>query len=141
VKDRLKILDIDQFTERVSDELVRSKRYERALTLCAIKLDETANAAANKNDAADAMSTHIRAIIRDVDIQCRYSEDTVVICLPETNPSCAQFVARRVAQSLTNFQSNNEEFCLSVKASLRAGDTENADELISSLVQFLSDGD
>jgi GGDEF domain-containing protein len=141
VKDRLKILDVEQFTERVSDELVRAKRYEHPLTLCALKLDPAADQNASPDQAGDLMAAHIRQVIRDVDIQCRYADDTVVLCLPETNPSCAQFIARRLADSLSNFTQDDRSYSISVKASMCPGDGPDATEMISSLVNYLSAGD
>jgi two-component system chemotaxis family response regulator WspR len=91
------------FLKELKDEVKRSKRYKRPVSVCSVSVDGLKEInARHGNIGTDtvlgAVASIIRSAIRDVDIPGRYNDQLFAIILPETNGAGAAIVAERIRQ-------------------------------------------
>lgn len=89
------------FVNLLKDELARSKRYERNLSVILIDVDNFKNyndthGHLKGNDALKALSTVMQKSVRDIDILARYGGEEFGIVLPETDKEEAMKCAERI---------------------------------------------
>jgi PleD family two-component response regulator len=79
---------------RLPNEAARAFRYERDLSLMAVRC----GAAAGREDVAAALAHRLRHACRDVDLIARYEPDVFVVLLPETGVEGVAALQRRVEE-------------------------------------------
>ncbi|NLG98583.1 MAG: diguanylate cyclase [Chloroflexi bacterium] len=96
-----------QFMRLASVELNRSQRYGHPLSLVALFIDyERPKRVKYAQSVAvsrvmQASARHCLENIRGIDLLGRYSDDLLLILLPETDHAAAALVARRIQQKIT----------------------------------------
>jgi diguanylate cyclase (GGDEF)-like protein len=93
------------FHERIHEEVVRSLRYERSLTLMMLDLDDfkTINDTYGHVEGdriLRAFGALIRRAIRETDFPARYGGEEFAIVMPETSRQEAQTIAERLRRQL-----------------------------------------
>ena len=89
------------FLKEIKDELERSKRYKRPVSICMITVDnfrdiQMSIGALASDSVLKAVGSVVKGAIRDVDIPARFSAQEFAIILPETNAAGATIVAERI---------------------------------------------
>jgi PleD family two-component response regulator len=79
---------------RLPNEAARAFRYERELSLMAVRCPE----AAKRDDIAAALAHRMRGACRDVDLIARYDAEVFVVLLPETSAEGVAVLQRRVEE-------------------------------------------
>jgi diguanylate cyclase (GGDEF)-like protein len=95
-----------QFIRLAGVEFSRSQRYGHALSIVAIQVDYARPKKANYSNsvASNVMQATARRClenIRGIDLFGRYSDNTLVILLPETDETAARLVTRRLKENIT----------------------------------------
>lgn len=108
------------FHERLGQELKRSLRYSRPLSLIMIDLDGFK--AVNDNLGHPAGDTILRSFskillaeIRDTDIACRYGGDEFAVILPETPSEEAKTIAERIRVTVEKRPHLTDEACQEIE--------------------------
>jgi diguanylate cyclase (GGDEF)-like protein len=89
------------FSERLNQEVLRAKRYQRPFSLVMLELGGLGEIAASigeekLNQAFLELEGLIRKNIREVDFSTRYHKDRFLIALPETDFKHALFAVERI---------------------------------------------
>jgi len=93
------------FSERLSQEVMRSKRYKRAFSFVMIYIKNLGKISSqigedNLKEAFLEIDDLIRRSLREVDFSAKYYEDYFVVGLPETDAEGACVAAKRLVQSI-----------------------------------------
>lgn len=93
------------FVNLFKDELARSKRYKRNLSVILIDIDNFKNyndthGHLKGNDALKAVSAVMQANVRDIDILARYGGEEFGVVLPETDKEEAMDCAERIRRAI-----------------------------------------
>lgn len=123
------------FDIMIDNELKRSKRYNRVLSLILIDLDNFKQFNDRKGHIAGdkVLSGHsaiMQSAIRDIDFICRYGGDEFVVVLPETDESFAKGVGERIRKKIRK-ESKTPNITLSIGVSSYPGDGETKESLIN----------
>jgi diguanylate cyclase (GGDEF)-like protein len=94
------------FLNMAEVEFSRSQRYERPLTLVAVRINYERPAKASyttriATQVMQAAARHCRENIRGIDLLGRYQDDVLVILLPETDTEAANLVCQRIKHFIT----------------------------------------
>lgn len=89
------------FQQKIRDEIIRSKRYQRDLSLLILDIDHFKKVndtfGHTKGDyILKIVSNIISRTVRDVDISCRYGGEEFVVILPETEQKDTLPIAERI---------------------------------------------
>jgi diguanylate cyclase (GGDEF)-like protein len=100
-----KIYSPNYLTEKLRDEILRSKRYNHALSLIMLCIDDLQTIVREDSpDHGDKLVRFsikvIKKTIRTVDIIARYSDDLFLIILPNTNKREAIELAERIRENV-----------------------------------------
>lgn len=116
------VYNIRYFSELAEKELYRSRRYRKPVSIIMFDLDEFKHI----NDryghqAGDAVLKEVaklcRGLLRKSDILGRYGGEEFIVLLPETNPSVAEALAKRLCAALDEMQVLFENEIIRVHAS------------------------
>jgi len=93
------------FSERVSQEVMRSKRYDRAFSFLMIHIGNLGKISSqigeeNLNEVFLEIDSLIRKCLREVDFSAKYHENYFVVGLPETDEKGACVTAKRLTRSI-----------------------------------------
>jgi PleD family two-component response regulator len=83
---------------RLPNEAARAFRYERELSLMAVRCPD----AARREDIAAALAHRLRNACRDVDLIARYDADVFVMLLPETSADGVTVLRTRVEEVIAD---------------------------------------
>ena len=89
------LFNLPHFLERMEDDLARSKRYGRPLTVALIDLDYFKNfndayGHGPGDDALRSFAAFMRRTVRRTDVLARYGGDQFIVMFPETGPDAAR---------------------------------------------------
>lgn len=106
-----------QFDSRLEEEMVRTRRYEKRLSVMVIDLDhfkevnDTHGHQAG-DDVLEEIGTIIQEEIRRNDLACRYGGEEFCVALIETGIEKAEEIAQRLREELarSTFRANGAEF-------------------------------
>jgi diguanylate cyclase (GGDEF)-like protein len=118
-----------QFNRRLAEELERSRRYSRKLTLMIMEPDgfeeyKTANGARAADEALRKLSALLVSALRSSDILSRYAGGRFVAAFPETPAESASKLAGRVIRRVEAARFPNAEMVDSVRLKLKTGTAE-----------------
>lgn len=110
------------FHERLSEEIDKGNRYGRPVSLIFIDIDNFKKVNDNYGHLAGDMilkqtARLIRQTIRQVDRAARYGGDEIAIICPETNPTSALFLAKRLKNAVSKediLLPNGEKYRISI---------------------------
>ena len=95
------------FTEKIVDEMARSKRFDLIMSIIVLDIDWFKQI----NDtyghqigdwALKEVSNVLRTSLRQTDFPCRYGGDEMVIMLPRTNTDECKIIAKRLKDRINN---------------------------------------
>ncbi|MBP7861850.1 GGDEF domain-containing protein [bacterium] len=95
------------FLKELKDELKRSKRYKRPVSLCMVSVDNFKEltrqyGALTSDGVVKYVGEILKGATRDVDIAARYSSEEFALIFPETGVQGATVVAERIRQRVAN---------------------------------------
>ena len=111
------------FEQKLDEELRRSERYKRPLSLIMTDVDHFKKF----NDTyghqvGDIVLIHtarlFKSTMRDLDLPCRYGGEEFIVILPETGTEEAKTVAERLRQTVESYVYPGDKDPLKVKISL-----------------------
>ena len=93
------------FVNLFKDELARSKRYKRSLSLIIIDIDNFKNyndthGHLKGNDVLKVFSAVMQESVRDIDVLARYGGEEFAVILPETGKEEAMECAERIRRAI-----------------------------------------
>ncbi|MDH3379380.1 MAG: sensor domain-containing diguanylate cyclase [Gammaproteobacteria bacterium] len=96
------------FRQKLEDELRRSKRYSRNLSLIMMDIDhfKTLNDTYGHQQGDDILAATARIMrnnVRETDIPCRYGGEEFAVILPETDAKDAIVLAERLRKGIENY--------------------------------------
>jgi diguanylate cyclase (GGDEF)-like protein len=115
VTDRLtQLYNHGYFHQRLEEEFSRASRFGHSLSLVILDVDDfkafnDTYGHPRGDDALRAVSSVIRANLRDMDIAGRYGGEEFVVLLPETDRDGALLVAERIRVGVANQQVFSDE--------------------------------
>jgi two-component system, cell cycle response regulator len=138
------LVDIDDLTglynmrsiyARLDNELVRAKRYDRAVSVVMMDIDNFKKVNDNHDHlfgsfVLSEVGKIIRANIRSVDFAARYGGDEFLVALPETSAAGAELFANRLRTVIEAHVFTNKSDSMKLTASLGVGVAHPAKELI-----------
>lgn len=114
------------FEMRLEEELDRTARYERALSLMMISVDSPKVKLVEKDKILAELVIMINGLIRTMDLLASYGQTELELLLPETNKD----EAYKLAQRITSEAKKNFDFPLSVGIASYPHDSFTKDMLI-----------
>lgn len=95
------------FLKELKDELKRSKRYKRPVSLCMVSVDNFKEltrqyGALTSDGVVKYVGEILKGATRDVDIAARYSSEEFALIFPETGVQGATVVAERIRQRVAH---------------------------------------
>jgi diguanylate cyclase (GGDEF)-like protein/putative nucleotidyltransferase with HDIG domain len=114
------------FTQALDEEMVRSKRFKRPLSLIMADLDFLRNINNTYGHlAGDVVLQGIAHILkkttRDFDVVCRFGGEEFAVMLPETSTEDAQVVAERIRQAIEATEFNVSTSVKPIRATMSFG--------------------
>jgi diguanylate cyclase (GGDEF)-like protein len=136
-----KLYNYRYFYRRVSEELLRAKRFNRYLALAVFDIDEfkvfnDTFGHQTGDDILRQLGDLLRESVRSIDIVCRYGGEEFCVIMPESNRrSCEQFMdrlRRAIAKHVFFGRFSDHEHCITVSAggSIFPADAIRVDRLI-----------
>jgi diguanylate cyclase (GGDEF)-like protein len=142
------INSLDYYSEKLKDEMARSKRYNHSLSLIMFQIDNfTTFSSAESSAAIESIVTFIvkviKKTIRNVDILARYSEERFLIILPNTNKREATELAERIRENVATRSKRSPDITKGITLTLSVAQSSNTDkstELTKHLESILVSG-
>ncbi|MDZ7923484.1 MAG: GGDEF domain-containing protein [Marinagarivorans sp.] len=126
----------EAYTQRVTEEIQRWRRYQRPLSLAIIDIDHFKKI----NDvyghqagdrAIKAIAQTIQKSLREVDFFCRYGGEEFVALLPETAGASALEALDKIRETISSSSFNYKEHHLSITFSVGLSEFKTGDSLES----------
>lgn len=131
------------FTEAMTSEVARAKRYETKLTICLVDLDDFKLINDNYGHPAGDMvlkeiSNIFKKCVRESDFVCRYGGDEFAIILPDTEKKEAETMCKRMGELVSNYSFNYEsqKFKITISTGIA-----QCDEQLDSPLKLLAEAD
>ncbi len=114
------------FQQKLKDEIIRSKRYQRDLSILMIDIDHFKKVndtyGHTKGDfVLRKVSSVITNTVRDVDISSRYGGEEFVVILPETEQRDTMLIAERIRKRVEELDMSDEEGLENLKITISIG--------------------
>lgn len=114
------------FQQKIKDEIIRSKRYQRDLSLLMMDIDHfkvvNDTYGHTRGDIILKMvSDIIRITVRDVDISARYGGEEFVVILPETAQKDTIQIAERIRRRVEDIDFSNIEGLETLRITISIG--------------------
>lgn len=114
------------FQQKLKDEITRSKRYERDISLLMLDIDHFKKVNDTyghlKGDIILKMVAHvITQTVRDVDMPARYGGEEFVVILPETNQKDSITIADRIRKRVEEIDFSGQEGLEYLKITISIG--------------------
>ncbi len=119
------------FREQLRKEYQRAKRYENALTLIMVDVDDfkqynDANGHLAGDQALIVLASLIKQTVRDIDFVARYGGEEFALILPEVDAQGGLIVAEKVRRAVEQETFEGEHRMKSKKVTISAGVCDNA---------------
>lgn len=101
------------FLQRLEEEIPRTQRYKRSLSLLKAKVnfdyfDKSLNSATNVfYPVFRQLSVIFRNLLRSTDLPARYQGDCILVMLPETDEQGAGILAQRLCKEIEGHEFND----------------------------------
>ncbi len=114
------------FQQKLKDEIIRSKRYQRDLSILMLDIDHFKQVndtyGHTKGDfVLKKVSEVITFTVRDVDISSRYGGEEFVVILPETEQRDTLLIAERIRKRVEEIDMSGEEGLENLKITISIG--------------------
>ncbi|MHB9035658.1 MAG: GGDEF domain-containing protein [Armatimonadota bacterium] len=128
----------------LKNELSRSERADRPLSIAIFDLDDFKNARDGTDNAAGeslmAMGESLKSAIRDYDLVAAYSPTRLVVVLPEASAPEAEEIASRLHRSVTSVRLRGKPISVSVGISTFPDHGSTVEDLINASHRALNQG-
>lgn len=130
----------EQYTERLTHEYHRWKRYKRPLTIAVFEVDNFQETTEQYGEQATdkvlkIIGGSIAKRLREVDFFCRFEGEKFVALLPETQLDGAKVVLEKIRSAIARAAFNYQDESISITLSIGVTDFKKGDELESAFMR------
>ena len=130
-----RVFNARAFSDRLSQELARNRRYKRPLALLYLDLDNfKALNDTRGHQTGDAVlrlvADSMRAAVRDTDVVGRMGGDEFAVLMPETDGALASAAAKRLADSIASAFQGTPSISASIGVVAFADTAASTDEIL-----------